>query len=67
MKQSEINEIRDILPSAPKEWRKGQAYFNILRVMHEEIAEEIRGTEFDPFHHDDRIPALEEYLLTEEK
>lgn len=38
--------------------RQGQAAFNILEALYPSIAREVRGTEFDPFHRDDRIPAF---------
>jgi hypothetical protein len=38
-----------------KTQRRGQAYFNALYDIAPEIANRIRGTEFDPFHDDSRI------------
>jgi hypothetical protein len=32
--------------------RIGQAFFNILHINYPEIANSIRGTEYDPFHFD---------------
>lgn len=32
------------------EWRIGQSFFNSLYIMYPEIADEIRGTKYDPFH-----------------
>ena len=40
------------------EIRKGQALFNSLYELHPKIADEIRGTDLDPFNNDDRILAL---------
>ena len=37
-------------------WRAGQAYFNALSSLYPEIAETYRGTAFDPFYKDERIP-----------
>lgn len=34
------------------EWRTGQAYFNFLLKDYPELAEEIRGTEYDPYYAD---------------
>ncbi len=33
-----------------KEWRAGQAYFNVLFEMRPDWTEKIRGTEYDPFY-----------------
>ena len=35
--------------------RLGQTYFNVLYKYDPELADQIRGTETDPFHRDDRI------------
>ena len=37
------------------EWRIGQTYFNVLLDFYPNIAEEVRGTEFDPFYQDGQI------------
>lgn len=37
------------------EQRRGQAHFNVLYIGHPSIANEIRGTEVDPFYDDSRI------------
>ena len=38
--------------------RAGQAVFNALAAVDPAAAEWVRGGDLDPFHHDDRIPAL---------
>ena len=38
------------------DWRIGQTYFNVLRMLQPEIAEQFRGESIDPFYSDDRIP-----------
>lgn len=38
-----------------EQWRRGQAYFNILHLMRPDLAERVRGTPMDPFHQDDKI------------
>jgi hypothetical protein len=43
-------------------YRLGQAFFNILYEQHEDISNEIRGTEFDPFYNDKKIPKCIEYI-----
>lgn len=40
------------------DWRWGQSLFNALWVLYPDLAEQIRGTESDPFHSDDRVPAF---------
>lgn len=41
------------------EQREGQAHFNVLYFggFDPEFADEIRGTDIDPFYRDDRLPA----------
>jgi hypothetical protein len=47
-------------------WRLGQAYFNVLNVIAPDLANEIRGTDLDPFYKekDDGIQELIEWLET---
>lgn len=56
LSEKEINELKvKVLIEAPllyPEWRKGQAYFNYLYQLHPDVADKIRGTEFDPFYAD---------------
>lgn len=41
------------------EWRPGQAAFNVLHRMAPALADEVSGTEFDPFNDDARsLPFL---------
>ena len=47
-----------------KTWRAGQGLFNAILLVRPDIAEEIRGTEMDPFHRNDRIRACLLYLNT---
>lgn len=39
-------------------WREGQRAFNELYQDEPEIADAIRGTEYDPFYLDERLPAF---------
>ena len=59
LSEKEINELKvKVLIEAPllySKWRKGQAYFNYLYQLHPDVADEIRGTEYDPFYNDSRI------------
>ena len=34
-------------------WRFGQCYFNTMRSKRPALAEELRGSSFDPFHRDE--------------
>jgi len=45
-----------------KNWRKGQALFNAIYCIRPEIANEIRATDIDPFHNDNKIDACLEFL-----
>lgn len=46
------------------EWRKGQTYFNVLYFdgFDPEFANEIRGSDRDPFHNDGKVGPLLEAL-----
>ena len=59
LSDQEINELKvKVLIEAPllfPSWRKGQAYFNYLYQLHPDVADEIRGTEYDPFYLNSRI------------
>ena len=59
LSEKEINELKvKVLIEAPllfPSWRKGQAYFNYLYQLHPDVADEIRGTEYDLFYNDSRI------------
>ena len=39
-------------------WRKGQKAFNDLYLEYPEIANLIRGTEYDPFYNDEKLEAF---------
>lgn len=45
---------REIYP----EWRYGQAVFNTCHSLFPEIADSLRGTEYDPFYEDTRVEAF---------
>jgi hypothetical protein len=40
------------------EQRPGQAAYNTLAVLHPDLAEQVHGTERDPFYIDKRLPAF---------
>ena len=46
----------------PKEWRMGQAYFNYAYEMYPNVADKLRGTQYDCFYLDERIPEFLEEL-----
>ena len=46
----------------PKEWRLGQAYFNYAYGLFPKETDELRGTEFDCFYLDEKIPNFLEEL-----
>ena len=52
----------------PEEWRLGQAYFNYAEELYPEETNQLRGTEYDCFYNDEKIPEflkkLNEKLLT---
>lgn len=64
LSEKEINELKvKVLIEAPllfPSWRKGQAYFNYLYQLHPDVADKIRGTEFDPFYADHKNNPEEE-------
>lgn len=44
------------------DWRKGQTFFNVLYNLYPEMADEIRGSEIDPFYIDDNINKCLSYI-----
>ncbi len=50
--QDELNLIWDEVDKRHKSLRKGQAFFNSLPLP---TAEEVRGTEIDPFYNDRKL------------
>lgn len=43
-------------------WRVGQTHFNVLWQLRPDLADAARGTQLDPFHRDDRVPAFLRWL-----
>lgn len=39
-----------------EQWRRGQAYFNVLHDVRPDLARQVRGTIKDPFYDDRRVP-----------
>ena len=46
----------------PVEWRLGQAYFNYAEELYPEETNQLRGTEYDCFYNDEKIPEFLEKL-----
>jgi len=46
----------------PKEWRLGQAYFNYAEELYPEETNRLRGTKYDCFYNDEKIPEFLEKL-----
>lgn len=46
----------------PKEWRLGQAYFNYAEELYPEKTNQLRGTGYDCFYDDNKIPIFLEEL-----
>ena len=46
----------------PEEWRLGQAYFNYAEELYPEETNQLRGTEYDCFYNDNKIPIFLEEL-----
>lgn len=44
------------------QWRAGQTAFNILVQVRPDIAEMLRGSDYDPFHQDYRLPAFYDFV-----
>ena len=60
---NKLDQLHKKVNNKPKEYRKGQAYFNYLYDDNPQLANEIRGTNLDPFHRDDIIPKFLEFLI----
>lgn len=46
----------------PDGWRAGQLWFNLLDSARRDLGNRVRGTNLDPYHRDDRLPALAAWL-----
>ncbi len=61
--EMDLNEtLERMVEKRPKEWRRGQAYFNYAYEMFPEVVDEIRGTDRDCFYRNDRIGIFLEEL-----
>lgn len=53
---------RYIYHDAPDTWRAGQSAFNLLVRVRPDLAELVRGSDFDPFHSDNNLPEFYGFL-----
>ena len=47
------------IQSEERDWRWGQTLFNVLYRYRQDLSEQVRGTELDPFHRSDATDFLE--------
>lgn len=59
-----IDAVQEAYKANPS-WRMGQTYFNVLMDAAPDLAEEIRGTDLDPFHRDEVLPSFTLWLQTQ--
>ena len=52
LKVEELASMADRLHIANNHLRRGQCFFIVLETLYPGIADEIRGSNIDPFHHD---------------
>ena len=73
MNMKEIDYSKNIqlhikVQNKPEEWRLGQAYFNYAEELYPKETNQLRGTEYDCFYDNNKIPIflkkLNEKLLT---
>ena len=50
-----VNTLAEEIIAVYPSQRKGQAFFNALHFLHPVIADEIRASEIDPFHDDEKL------------
>lgn len=56
------NQIEEAIRLRHRDFRAGQAAFNMLYVLRPDLADQIRGTDLDPFYQDERLPAFYAWL-----
>ena len=65
MKEIDYNKNTQLhikVQNKPEEWRLGQAYFNYAYELYPEETNRLRGTEYDCFYDDNKIPIFLEKL-----
>jgi len=68
--ESELKRVVELqinLQEKYPEWREGQSFFNALNLLVPEVANEIRGTEYDPYHVNNRLVKCMEYIASNEE
>lgn len=53
-----VSERADQMQRENPDWRVGQAWFNALHEIDPGLANQIRGSQDDPFYRDDRVTAF---------
>lgn len=56
-----VAEVRNTLDQHPY-WRQGQAAFNVLWNIRQDLANQVHTSKLDPFHRDDRLPEFYEWV-----
>lgn len=59
---SKITQLYIKVNNKPKEWRLGQAYFNYAEELYPEVVNQLRGTIYDCFYDNNKIPEFLEKL-----
>ena len=57
-----IEKIEKLAVFRPKEWRYGQAIFNISYILFPEETDQLRGGEFDCYYNDNKVDVFLEKL-----
>jgi len=57
-----FDQVREALITN-KDWRAGQAMFNVLHKTRLDLAESVRGTTDDPFYSNQRIKPFLQHIL----
>ena len=47
----------------PITWRVGQGAFNLLVQIRPDIAEMVRGSDYDPFYDNSRLPLFYDFVM----
>ena len=63
---NEFGKLAAAILAENKVWRCGQGFFNALCKISPEIAEQVRGTNFDPFYDNAKIGLFFRQILTDE-
>lgn len=56
--KKEAEELKEDYP----EWRTGQSFFNALYMMYPKVADDVRGTKYDPFYITELIDQCIEFI-----